>query len=123
MFWIYEEASMNGFRWISLALIAVFGWVICGSGQGTRSASSFEVTEATIDDIHAAFKSGRLTAEQLVQAYLDRIEAFDKKGPNINSIITINPDALADARRLDAQYRRSGLSGPLHGIPVLVKDE
>ena len=76
-----------------------------------------------IDDIHAAFKSGRLTAHQLVQGYLDRIAAYDKQGPTINSIITLNDHALEDADRLDAAYRASGLVGPLHGIPILVKDE
>src|SRR5262249_2022571 len=60
---------------------------------------------------------------QLVQAYLDRISAFDKKGPIVNCIITINPQALDEADKLDAAFKRSGLVGPLHGIPVLVKDE
>jgi amidase len=89
--------------------------------QGRSEA--FQVAETTIDDIHAAFRSGRLTARQLVQAYLDRITAFDKQGPTINSIITINQHALEDADRLDGTYKNSGPIGPLHGIPVLVKDE
>ncbi len=55
--------------------------------------------------------------------YLDRIEAYDKKGPNINAIVTVNPDALAEAERLDAAYKSSGSVGPLHGIPVIVKDQ
>src|SRR5262245_25597650 len=66
----------------------------------------FQVMETSIDDIHAAMKSGRLTAHQLVQAYLDRIAAYDKKGPNINSIITLNTHALEDADKLDAAYKR-----------------
>src|SRR4051812_19610568 len=87
------------------------------------NAAAFQVVETSIDDIHAAYKSGRLTARQLTQSYLDRINAYNKQGPNINAIITLNPDALADADKLDAAYRRSGFAGPLHGIPVLVKDE
>src|SRR5437899_12794545 len=83
----------------------------------------FQIMETTIDQVHAAFKSGKLTARQLVQGYLDRIQAYDKQGPRINSIITLNPRALEDAARLDDEYRRSGPVGPLHGIPVLVKDE
>jgi len=83
----------------------------------------FNVVEATIDDIHAAFKSGQLTCRQLIQMYLDRIDAFDKKGPNINALITVNADALKEADRLDAAYRSSGAVGPLHGIPVIVKDQ
>ena len=88
-----------------------------------RSAPSFQVVEASIADIHAAFKSGALTARQLTQAYLDRIEAYDKNGPKINSVIAVNPRALEEADRLDAAYKSSGPVGPLHGIPILVKDE
>jgi amidase len=94
-----------------------------GHAQERKDGAPFQIMETTIDDIHAAFKSGRLTARQLVQAYLDRIAAYDKQGPNINSIITLNDRALEDADRLDAAYRASGLIGPLHGIPILVKDE
>ena len=86
-------------------------------------ASSFNIVEATIDDIHAGYQSGQLTCRQVVQMYLDRIEAFDKKGPNINAIITVNADALKEADRLDAAYKSSGRVGPLHGIPVIVKDQ
>ena len=85
--------------------------------------NAFNVVEATIEDIHTGYKSGKLTCHQLVQMYLDRIEAFDKKGPNINALITINADALKEADRLDAAYKASGPIGPLHGIPVIVKDQ
>ena len=84
---------------------------------------SFNILEASIDDIHAAYKSGALTCRQLVQTYLDRIDAFDKKGPNINAVITLNSDALKEADRLDAAYKASGPVGPLHGIAVIVKDQ
>jgi amidase len=87
------------------------------------NAAPFEIMETSIDAIHAAFRSGKLTAHQLVQGYLDRIEAYDKHGPNINSVITVDPGALAAADRLDAAFRATGPVGPLHGIPVLVKDE
>jgi len=73
----------------------------------TTSASPFQIVEASIDDIHTAFRSGRLTARQVVQSYLDRIDAYDKQGPNINSVITINPNALAEADRLDAAIAQS----------------
>src|SRR5271168_1446517 len=94
-----------------------------GHAQERGDKAPFQIMETTIDDIHAAFKSGGLTARQLVQGYLDRIAAYDKQGPNINSIITLNDHALEDADRLDAAWRASGPVGPLHGIPVLVKDE
>src|SRR5258708_2149173 len=93
-----------------------------GHAQERKDGAPFHVMETTIDDIHAAFKSGKLTTRQLVQGYLDRIAAYDKQGPN-NSIITLNDRALEDADRLDAAYRASSLIGPLHGIPILVKDE
>ncbi|GMV86040.1 MAG: hypothetical protein AMXMBFR80_18950 [Dehalococcoidia bacterium] len=84
---------------------------------------TFQLLETTISRIHAAFRSGELTARQLVEAYLARIEAFDRDGPRINSIITVNPSALADADAADAAFRASGFTGPLHGIPVIVKDQ
>ncbi|MGH7927130.1 MAG: amidase family protein, partial [Candidatus Binatia bacterium] len=84
---------------------------------------AFNILETSIDAIHAAYKSGELTCRQLVQMYLDRIEAYDKKGPALNAIITLNSKALEEADRLDTIYKQSGLSGPLHGIPVVVKDQ
>ena len=62
-------------------------------------STPFEIVETSIDDIHAAFKPGKLTAHQLVQGYLDRIDAYDKQGPTINSIITLNPEALGGGRQ------------------------
>ena len=85
-------------------------------------AAPLKIEEATIADVHRAMKGGHLTAHQLVQAYLDRIAAFDKKGPGFNAILQINPRALEDADRLDAALRKSGLKGPLHGIPLFIKD-
>ena len=77
----------------------------------------FEVEEATIADIHKAFSDGSLTCRQLVEAYLDRIEKYDRNGPKLNSIITVNPAALSEADRLDAQYSKTKkLIGPLHEI-------
>jgi len=65
------------------------------------------VEEASIADLQAAYREGRLTAHQVVQAYLDRIAAYDKKGPLINSLITVNPKALEEADKLDAAYQTS----------------
>jgi Asp-tRNA(Asn)/Glu-tRNA(Gln) amidotransferase A subunit family amidase len=92
-------------------------------GEGRSQTKPFRLSEATIQDVHDAYKSGRLTARQLVQLYLNRIEAFDKKGPSLNTIITINPQALQEADRLDAAFKTSGLTGALHGIPVILKDQ
>ena len=83
----------------------------------------FRLLEATIDDIHAALRAGEITSRQLVELYINRIEAYDHAGRGLNAIQTVNERALADAARLDAQFARSGPVGPLHGIPVLVKDQ
>src|SRR3954452_22069480 len=73
--------------------------------QERNTTVPFQIVEASVDDIHAGYKSGKLTARGLIQGYLDRIEADDKGGPKINSIITVNPRALEDADKLDAAYK------------------
>jgi Asp-tRNA(Asn)/Glu-tRNA(Gln) amidotransferase A subunit family amidase len=85
--------------------------------------SSFRLLETTIDDIQRAYKAGILSARELTQLYLNRIEAYDVGGPKINSIITLAPDALAEADRLDRAFRESGPVGPLHGVPIILKDQ
>ena len=87
------------------------------------SQPAFDVVETTVAQIHRAYASGSLTARQLVQLYLDRIDAYDQKGPRINSIVTLSAAALQEADRLDAAYKASGFVGPLHGIPVMLKDQ
>ena len=111
---------------IGVGLLVAAAWLVCAAPYSARTPKDkppFQVMETSIDDIHAAFKSGTLSAHQLVQIYLDRIAAYDKQGPAINSIITLNPHALEEADVLDAAFKKSGFVGPLHGIPVLVKDE
>ena len=78
--------------------------------------------EAAIADIHAALEARQLSCRQLVQMYIDRIEAYDKKGPALNAIIMINPNALVAADALDTRFAQSGKSGPLHCVPLIVKD-
>ena len=85
-------------------------------------AATFDLQTATMADIQAAMDAGALTSEKLVQLYLNRIEAYDKKGPKINAIITINPKALEEARALDAERKASGPRSQLHGVPVVFKD-
>lgn len=80
------------------------------------------IEEATIASLQAAMESGSLTSAQLTQAYLDRITAIDQHGPALNSLIEVNPEALAIAQDLDTERKNRGVRGPLHGIPVLVKD-
>jgi amidase len=84
---------------------------------------SLAIEEATIADIHAAYTSGTATARGVAQAHLDRIAAYDRKGPALGAVVLTNPSALADAARLDDHLRKTGkMMAPLHGIPVLVKD-
>src|SRR5437016_9575303 len=87
------------------------------------SSTPFNILETTIDEVRRAYQSGQLTARQLVQLYLDRIEAYDKKGPTINAIITVNPRALEEANRLDAALKTSPFVSPLHGVPIIIKDQ
>jgi len=92
---------------------------------GLRAAqppAPFSIEETTIADLQAAFRDGSLTCRALVDQYLRRIDAYDKNGPALNAIVMINPDALKTADDLDRRYRQSGPVGPMHCVPVLVKD-
>jgi amidase len=80
------------------------------------------IEEEGIASLSEKMAAGRITSERAVRAYLARIAAMDRKGPRLNSIIALNPDAIAEARRLDAERRAGKLRGPLHGVPILVKD-
>ena len=88
----------------------------------TKKKADFSVVEASVADLQAAMHAGRSTSVSLVKAYLARIKAIDRSGPRINSIIELNPDALQIAAALDKERKAQGPRGPLHGIPVLLKD-
>ena len=83
---------------------------------------SFEYDESTVADLQAAMTSGKETARSLTEKYLARIDAIDKSGPAVNSVIEVNPDAVSIADDLDKERRAQKPRGPLHGIPVLIKD-
>ena len=87
-----------------------------------QTAAPFEVEEATIAQVHEAMRERRLTCRQLVDAYIRRINAYDKNGPALNAIVTINPDAAKEADEFDRRFEQSGLTGPLHCVPMIVKD-
>ena len=82
----------------------------------------FDVVEKTIPELQEAMRGGTITAVQLVDAYLARIDAYDRKGPRINSIIAINPKARDEAAALDRERAARGPRGPLHGVPLVIKD-
>src|SRR5437763_16330401 len=105
---------------MSLRIFAV-AWLAAASLEA-QTAAPFEVEEATIAQVHEAMRGRRLTCRGLVEAYLRRINAYDKNGPAINAIVTINPDVTKEADELDRRFAQSGLAGPLHCVPMIVKD-
>jgi len=102
-----------------LVATMVAGW---SATVHLRAATTFDLTSASIAEVRAAFETGALTSERLTQLFLARIEAYDKQGPHLNAVLRLNPHALDDARALDTERRQSGPRSPLHGIPVLLKD-
>src|SRR5258708_33538389 len=106
-----------------LAPVVIGAASLIGSSVGLSAAEiTFRVEEATIAEIQEAVTAGALSSEKLVELYLARIAAYDRAGPRLNSIITINPNAKAEAAALDKERAEKGPRGPLHGIPVLLKD-
>jgi amidase len=95
---------------------------VSGASNQIPAAGSFELDEKTIAELQEAMMSGGLTARAIAEKYLARIAAIDKQGPRLNSVIELNPEALAIADALDAERKTKGARGPLHGIPVLIKD-
>ena len=87
-----------------------------------NSVDGSALSEATLPAVRRAFDEGRLTAERLVRRYLHRIEAYDGRGPRINAVINLNPAAERRARDLDRERGRGGARGPMHGVPVVVKE-
>jgi amidase len=103
------------------ALLAGGPWGCAGRPQ-PAPAAAFSLEEATIADLQQRMQDGRETAGTLVDKYLARIEAIDRNGPTLRSVLEINPDARTIANALDAERKAKGPRGPLHGIPVLIKD-
>ena len=87
-----------------------------------EKVSPFELDEITIDELSAGFKSGKFTVRSVAEKYIKRINEIDKNGPKINSVLQLNPDALKIADELDKELKEKGPRSPLHGIPVLIKD-
>ena len=108
---------------LSVALIVAALAVASGNGHliGQQS-TSFDVVEKSIGELQTALAGGRVTSARLVELYLDRIRAYDQVGPRLNVVLHLNVNATREARDLDAERKRRGPRGPLHGIPVLLKD-
>jgi len=93
-----------------------------GSLRGAAADTLFQLEELTVADFQAGLKSGKLTARRVAEMYLKRIEEVDRHGPALNSVIEVNPEALAIADALDRERKQGRVRGPLHGVPVLIKD-
>src|ERR1044072_9196045 len=110
---------MSAIRSTSVAIaICLLSWRIDPRSQ----TASFDVTEKSIPELAAAMRTGATTSARLVEAYLARIDAFDHQGPALNAIIAINPKALAEAEAVDRERAARGPRSPLHGIPIILKD-
>ena len=113
----------------SIVLLLAAGWLHAALALTAQRPSSapipqpFDPVEASVDDVQGALRAGRLTCRRLVELYLDRIRAYDKSGPALNAVQTINTRALQEAERLDAAFKSTGPAGPLHCVAVLMKDQ
>ena len=118
-----ERSSFSGLR---RALLTTLATLVIGHCSLVTSvevrAANFDLSSATAADIQAAMDAGALTSEKLVQLYLARAEAYDQKGPSLKSFLYLNPNALAEARALDAERKTKGPRSPLHGTVAVVKD-
>ncbi len=111
----YIESSPNASKLAALA----FGLLLYVAGAG---AAELNIMTATIPEVEAALATGKVTSQKITAMYLKRIDAYDAKGPAINAVITLNPNAMKEARALDVERRKGRVRGPLHGIPIILKD-
>jgi amidase len=112
--------------------LSAFVWEACNSNSAAKNdktaavagttSEGFVLDEATIGQLQQYMQEGKYTSRAITQLYLDRIQAIDKNGPSLNSVIEVNPDALEIASTLDKERAAGKVRGPLHGIPVLIKD-
>ena len=115
-----RRTTRRSFLRISGAALGTIG--AGGRVVRAQAGDSFDVAEKSITQLQSAMASGQVTSEQLVSHYIARIKAYDQAGPRLNSVMLINPRAAADARELDRERRERSPRGPLHGVPVLLKD-
>ena len=97
--------------------------ILISTAIHAQAPFQFRLQEATVDQIRGELAAGRISCRELIGHYLKRIDAYDHTGPALNALQTVNRRALDEADQLDAAFRASGPVGPLHCIPVLVKDQ
>ncbi len=110
---------------VSFALLALFCLITCNSPEKSDlniPTDTGWIEEITIKDLQLGYAEGRFTVTEIVQTYIDRINGIDKNGPMLNSVIIVNPDALAIAEELDRELKAGNSRGPMHGVPVILKD-
>lgn len=118
--------TVQPFLWIVLLVLGLL--TSCQSSEPMQPVedepglNDFQLLEVTIPELQEQMSKGELTSEQIVQLYLDRIKAIDETGPELNSVIELNPDALDIARKMDEEREAGNVRGPMHGIPVMIKD-
>src|SRR5882757_184847 len=118
LFHFLTKTDAMNLRFIRRLVLALTGLLIFA----VAAASPLDLETASIADLQTAFANGSLSSEQVVRDYLARIDAYDKKGPTINTVITANAKALDEAKARDAERKAGKLRGPLHGIPIVLKD-
>ena len=128
----HDGSSLSRRQFVELGSLAAAAAALPGIGRrGTDAAPPFELppdqqdfalAETTVADLQDAMRSGKLTARSITQAYLDRIRATNLESPTLRAVLETNSDALAIADQLDAERKQGKVRGPMHGIPVIVKD-
>lgn len=114
--------AMNRRDFLKIAALSTTPALTGFSQPAKRSSRSFELVEATISDLQQAMESRHESSVSLCKKYLDRIHDLDQRGPRLRAVIELNPDALSIARELDRERKDKGPRGPMHGVPVLIKD-
>ena len=117
-----KQGSVAGLAVTTLAVTSSHAFAKNNSEPQAFHLDNLELNEITIDELQQKMQSGASTSRSITEIYLKRIEAIDKNGPTLNSVIEINPDALAIADKMDEERKAKKIRGPLHGIPVLIKD-
>ncbi|HBI46657.1 MAG TPA: amidase [Planctomycetales bacterium] len=117
-----QENKLNRRHFLQAGLLTCAAAAITSAAEAPEKVKPFELDEKMISELQEGIKAGKYTARSLVEAYRARIEEIDKQGPAVNSVIELNPDALEIADALDKERKDKGPRGPLHGIPVLIKD-
>ncbi len=109
-------------RSLAISLVALSAGLAASPATDNTAPRPFVVEETTIAQVHDAMRAGTLTCRTLVETYLERIERYNRQGPTLNAVTSINPQVLVEADRLDAAFKANGLTGPLHCVPVILKD-